>query len=165
MYLLAIDPGELKCGCVILEIDDDQEAKLIVGWRPTVQKLGEFIETWFNKEHEPLILVYEKYRVYSHKLNAHRFSRVQTIEAIGMLEFLIKKYNITHESYMAGTWKGVVTDERLKREGFWGNYNSADSRHIHDAAGIGVYAWRFRGVTNGGRRVITKADKEKFGHM
>lgn len=165
-FLMGIDPGEEKCGVAILLTDvGNAEAELIAGLRPRVQDLGDIIEKWHSDTTANLFIAYEQYRVYNSKLKSHRFSRVQTIEAIGMLEYLINKYKIAHKKFMAGTWKQVVTDVRLKELGFWGEYNSTDARHIRDATGISVYAWKYAGVFNENRRVLTEADKEKLAKL
>lgn len=160
-FIIGIDPGEQKCGVGILQTDiGNAEATLIAGLRPTAQQLGELIEKWVSEVGiDDLFVCYEQYRVYAAKLKSHRFSRVQTVESIGMLEYLIKKYNIPFQKYMAGLHKGVVTKERIKKIGMWGAYNSIDGPHIRDGIGVAIFAWKFKGVFNNGKRVITEADK------
>lgn len=159
--ILGIDSGERKNGLGILSATSNT-CKLIAGLRPTTERLGEIIEKLAPRRP---IICYELYRVYNSKLSAHRFSRVQTIESIGMLEYLIKKYKLESHTAMAVNHKtntSPITKAYMQAEGFWGIYAADEAEHIRDATRVGLYQWKIQGILNGGKRVITDYDRRNF---
>lgn len=89
----------------------------------------------FIHEIQPTHIVCEDYRIYSHKLKRHAYSRVMTIRLIGAIEFICQMENIPLTFQMAAQAKGFVTDERLRNWGFW--YRGV--KHARDAIRHGLY--------------------------
>lgn len=84
---------------------------------------------------KPTHVVMEDYRVYSHKLERHSFSRVPTLRLIGAIDYLCWERNVPTFYQMATSHKGFVTDEKLKR---WGLYEQGQ-RHSRDSMRAGLY--------------------------
>lgn len=84
----------------------------------------------------PTMVLYENYRVYSHKLERHSNSEVYTVRLIGVLEFLCEViYGIMHYNQMAHQAKGFVSDEKLKA---WNMYQ-VGQKHARDSIRHGCY--------------------------
>lgn len=81
------------------------------------------------QEIKPDFVLYEDYKVYSHKLERHTYSSVFAVRLIGLIETYIQMNNIPSHKQMAVTAKGFVTDEKLKQWGLW----QVGSRHARDA--------------------------------
>jgi len=159
--IIAVDPGERRNGLAIFYATRNT-CELKLGLRPTTERLGEIIEQLASKRP---IICYELYRVYNSKLSAHRFSRVQTIESIGMLEYLIKKYRLECHKSMAVNHKtntSPITKGYMQSEGYWGRYAADEAEHIRDATRVGLYWWKIQGILNDGKRVITDYDRRNF---
>lgn len=87
------------------------------------------------EEISPDFVLYEDYRVYSHKLDRHSYSQVHTLRLIGTIETLCQIKNIPTHKQMAVTAKGFVTDEKLKQ---WGFYKKGE-QHARDSIRHGCY--------------------------
>jgi len=160
--ILGIDPGEILNGLAIFKATSSI-CTLVAGRRPPTDKLGELIERIADKDP---IICYELYRVYNSKLSAHRFSRVRTIESIGMLEYLIKRYGLKSYKSMAVNHKlktSPVTKDFMLAEGYWGQYPTKDADHIRDATRVGLYWWKHQGILNNGKYVVTDWDRQVLG--
>lgn len=94
MYnVIGIDPGE-AVGYAVFEVHPDkpEDTKLIwIGQGRHTSFEQEFIDL-INK-YEPRVVVAEDYIVYSHKLKAHRNSRMNTSRMLGKIEALSKVFN------------------------------------------------------------------------
>ncbi len=86
-------------------------------------------------ELDPDFILYEDYKVYSYKLDRHSFSSVFTLRLIGAIESYAQIKNIPTHKQMATTAKNFVTDEKLKKWGFW----QTGLRHARDAIRHGCY--------------------------
>lgn len=127
--LLCLDPGETT-GWALYE-----HGKLTSAGQVATKDSWNIISDLFE-EKNPTHVVYENYRVYSHKLDRHAFSEVYTLRLIGVIEFLCDVvYRIPYDNQMAQQAKGFVTDEKLKH---WGYYNMGP-KHARDAMRHGVY--------------------------
>lgn len=127
--LLCLDPGETT------------------GWslyeHGVATKAGQLrtIEDWkiisdLFEEANPTHVIYENYRVYSHKLDRHAFSEVYTLRLIGVIEFLCDVvYQIPYTNQMATQAKGFVKDEKLKAWGYW----DLGGKHARDSLRHGAY--------------------------
>lgn len=140
--LLALDPGEttgwsiwecntpstfvkmIACG----QLDTwDKENSSIVN---CVHNFPELIST--AKKYGPLEVVMEAYRVYEWKADSHSWSDVPTLRIIGSMETRLIDDSIPYTFQTAQVAKKFVTDELLKRFGFYerGQRHSRDSmRH------------------------------------
>lgn len=87
------------------------------------------------EEIQPDFILYEDYKVYSHKLERHTFSSVFTLRLIGVIETYAQMKNIPTHKQMATTAKNFATDEKLKRWGFW----QQGMKHARDAIRHGCY--------------------------
>lgn len=82
------------------------------------------------------MVIYENYRVYAHKLERHSNSEVYTLRLVGVIEYLCDvKHKIPYYNQMAQQAKGFVTDDKLKK---WGYYRQG-LRHARDAIRHGCY--------------------------
>lgn len=86
-------------------------------------------------EEKPDFILYEDYKVYSHKLARHTFNPIFTLRLIGAIEAYSQINNIPTHKQMAVTAKNFVTDEKLKNWGFW----ETGMRHARDAIRHGCY--------------------------
>lgn len=127
--VLCLDPGETT-GYALFEhgtLTTAGQVRTIDDWK--------IISDLFE-EMNPTHVVYENYRVYSHKLDRHAFSEVYTLRLIGVIEFLCDVvYRIPYCNQMAQQAKGFTTDEKLKH---WGFYDKGP-KHARDAMRHGVY--------------------------
>lgn len=87
------------------------------------------------EEVNPDFILYEDYKVYSHKLERHTFNPVFTLRLIGAIESYAQIKKISSHKQMAVTAKNFVTDEKLKQWGFW----QTGMRHARDAIRHGCY--------------------------
>lgn len=142
--LLCLDPGHTTGYCVfrrglltisgqIKTVNQDDS----INWNE-VRQLVENIK--------PTQVVMEDYRVYSHKLERHSFSRVPTLRLIGAIDYVCWERSIPVFYQMATQAKGFVTDDKLKR---WGLYEQGQ-RHSRDSMRHGLYfiitAWPKMGI-------------------
>lgn len=128
--LLCLDPGETT-GWAVFEDGmfsaSGQASTAANGWKE-IDKLFTDVN--------PTMLVYENYRVYSHKLERHSNSEVYTLRLVGVIEYLAEvKFGIPYFNQMANQAKGFVTDDKLKA---WGMYQRGH-RHARDAIRHGCY--------------------------
>lgn len=128
--LLCLDPGHTTGWAVFengLLTASGQAATMDKGWSE--------IDNLFN-DVQPTMVIYENYRVYAHKLERHSNSEVYTLRLIGVIEYLCDvKFGIPQYNQMAHQAKGFVTDEKLKK---WGFYKRAE-KHARDAMRHGCY--------------------------
>lgn len=128
--LLCLDPGETT-GWAIYE-----DAKLSAAGHAMTKAEGwECIDRLFT-DTQPMVVLYENYRVYQHKLERHSNSEVYTLRLVGVIEYLCDvKWQIPYFNQMAYEHKGFVTDEKLKD---WGMYKTG-YKHARDAIRMGAY--------------------------
>lgn len=131
--LLCLDPGHTTGFCVfrrgiltsagqLRTVNQDDS----INW-DVVRQLMDNIK--------PTHVVMEDYRVYSHKLERHSFSRVPTLRLIGAIDYLCWERSVPTYYQMATQAKGFITDEKLKR---WGLYDQGQ-RHSRDSMRHGLY--------------------------
>lgn len=84
---------------------------------------------------QPDFIVYEDYKVYSHKLDRHSFNPVFTVRLIGVIETYCQIEGVKSHKQMATTAKNFCTDDKLKQWGFW----QSGMRHSRDAIRHGCY--------------------------
>lgn len=87
------------------------------------------------EELQPDFIVYEDYRVYTHKLDRHSFSPVMTVRLLGVIETYCQLNNVRAHKQMASTAKNFCTDNKLEAWGFW----QRGMRHSRDAIRHGCY--------------------------
>lgn len=128
--LLALDPGHTT-GWAVFE-----------GGEPTASgQVATEAEGWeciyrLFQDTNPTMVVYENYRIYAHKLARHSNSEVYTLRLIGAIEFICEVLcKIPYYNRMAQEAKGFVTDEKLKK---WGYYKTGE-KHARDAIRHGCY--------------------------
>ena len=94
MYnLIGVDPGE-AVGYAVFEVHPDDPIKthmIYLGQGRHTSFDGEFVR--MLQKYEPKTVVIEDYRVFSHKLKAHRNSRMNTSQMIGKVETLGTLFN------------------------------------------------------------------------
>ena len=132
--LLCLDPGETTGWCVFTKGELTHWGQAL-----TMNKQTQMID--WDKVHglietiEPTQIVCEDYRVYSHKLDRHAFSKVPTLRIIGGFEYGAWLSGIPIHYQMAFQAKGFVTDAKLKEWGLWQD----GLRHSRDAIRHGIY--------------------------
>lgn len=162
---MGIDPGEVYCGIAILEVPEGPtgDAELLVGMRPSIDTVVDWIEKLSPKG---VHICMEEFLLYPNmkNLQAHRFSRMKTSKAIGIIEFHAKKFNVPMHQCRAVDHKVKVRDTTyLQRAGLFGEYQPTDAPHIRDATSIAVYFWMIEGIFNNGQRVLSDTDKKLLG--
>lgn len=132
--LLCLDPGETTGWSVFTN-----GVLTSYGQAPTYDKDKKTIKwgavTELVERSQPTHIICENYRVYAHKLERHSFSEVPTLRIIGGLELLGYQYQVPVAYQMAVQAKGFVTDDRLRKWGFW----KENMRHSRDAIRHGIY--------------------------
>ena len=83
----------------------------------------------------PTMVVYEDYKVYSWKADAHAWASLHTPKAIGALQCLATLYDIPLYTQMAQQAKGFCTDVKLQE---WGYYKPG-LKHARDAIRHGCF--------------------------
>ena len=86
-------------------------------------------------EIQPDFILYEDYKVYSHKLDRHSFNPVFTVRLIGVIETYCQVEGVATHKQMATTAKNFCTDDKLKQWGFW----QSGMKHARDAIRHGCY--------------------------
>jgi hypothetical protein len=84
-------------------------------------------------ELKPDVVVYEKYIIYTNKLQQHNLSDVPTLKIIGIIEYICNEHHIKMIGQLATTAKGFVSDTKLKEWKFYkkNNIHGNDAcRHI-----------------------------------
>lgn len=143
--LLALDPGETTGYAIFY----------CVGWEVRLIKYGQLPCTPLEKGIEAIReviketqqissrdvpacdvrVVYEDYKVYAWKANAHSWESLHTPQLIGCIRMACKDNNIPVSTQMAQQPKGFVTDEKLHQ---WGFYQKG-VKHARDAIRHGLY--------------------------
>ncbi|MNW46053.1 hypothetical protein D3C74_233310 [compost metagenome] len=128
--LLCLDPGETTGWSVF------ENGKLTAwGQAKTLANGWSEIDKLFT-DVKPTMVIYENYRVYSHKLSRHENSEVYTLRLVGVIEFLCEvMWNILYYNQMAHQAKGFVSDDKLKQ---WGMYQTGQ-KHARDSIRHGIY--------------------------
>lgn len=131
--LLCLDPGHttgysvFKAGCFV-------EAGQIGTVASDDSIYWDRVSELFSRV-KPTEVVMEDYRVYSHKLERHSFSRVPTLRLIGAIDFICHQSGIPVHYQMATQAKGFITDEKLKKYGLY----DQGQRHSRDSMRHGLY--------------------------
>ena len=142
--VLALDPGETTGWCVFnstVEMAALKATGQIKTWEMVyaVENLGKLL-----KQYKPDIVVHETYAVYSWKAQDHSWSQVPTLRVIGCLETLCIQNDLRYHDQTAQVAKHFVTDDKLKR---WGFYQEG-MKHARDAIRHGCYFLCFGLPTN-----------------
>lgn len=82
-----------------------------------------------------ILVLYENYRVYGHKVNQHTWNDLHTPKLIGLIEASCQLLDLPTHHQMAATAKPFCTDKKLKE---WGYYQKAH-KHANDAIRHGCY--------------------------
>ena len=131
--LLCFDPGKTTGWCVFVNGKLDHWGQLPECYDNNNVNLQPMLEL-FDTE-QPDFILYEDYKVYSHKLERHTFNPVFTVRLIGAIETWAQMHNIPTHKQMASTAKAFATDEKLKTWHFW----EKGMRHARDAIRHGCY--------------------------
>lgn len=131
--LLCLDPGKTTGWCLFVDgeltkwgqIEDCFDDKNV-----DVTKLYDLFA-----DIQPDFILYEDYKVYSHKLDRHSFNPVFTVRLIGVIETYCQTEGVKSHKQMATTAKNFCTDDKLKQWGFW----QKGMRHSRDAIRHGCY--------------------------
>lgn len=139
--LLALDPGQTT-GWSIWTHQDHQTELVRQGqastWPMTdaVKSLNDLVGMAQRVEAKgPLLLVFEAYNVYAHKLQQHTHSDVPTLRVIGVIETLCTQAGVEYFTQTAQVAKAFSTDGNLKS---WGYYQRGQ-RHARDSVRHGTY--------------------------
>lgn len=133
--LLSLDPGETT-GYAIF----DTGALKMVGQLDTadigksVEQISYLINTW-----KPAVVVYEDYKVYGWKADAHSWASLHTPQLIGCILTVCTMLSKPTHSQMAQQAKGFCTDDKLKD---WDMYPKG-LKHARDAIRHGCYYMLF----------------------
>lgn len=105
---ISFDPGAKFTGVVSW----DDKGKMLHLAQYGEKELDKFFDTVPTEKLKTII--YELYRVFDHKLSAHRWSKVETVEAIGLIKHFARKHNLKLVSQpsnilaVAQKWSGAV---------------------------------------------------------
>lgn len=131
--LLCLDPGKTTGWCTFVDGHLDKTGHVENCYDDqNIDTSGLF--DLFEAE-QPDFILYEDYKVYSHKLARHTFNPIFTLRLIGAIESYSQINKIPTHKQMAVTAKNFVTDEKLKSWGFW----QTGMRHARDAIRHGCY--------------------------
>ena len=131
--LICLDPGKTTGWCTFVDGHLDKTGHIENCYDDqNIDTAGLFK---LFEEEQPNFILYEDYKVYSHKLARHTFNPVFTLRLIGAIESYSQIKGIPTHKQMAVTAKNFVTDEKLKNWGFW----KTGMRHARDAIRHGCY--------------------------
>lgn len=131
--LICFDPGKTTGWCTFVDGKLDKYGQLTECYDNNNINVSEVMN--LLQEEKPDFILYEDYKVYSHKLERHTFNPIFTLRLIGAIETYIQMNNIPSHKQMAVTAKNFCTDEKLKQWGFW----KTGMRHSRDAIRHGCY--------------------------
>ncbi len=131
--LLCFDPGKTTGWCVFVDGQLDHWGQLPECYDDNNIDVQSMIDLF--EEEQPDFILYEDYKVYSHKLDRHTFNPVFTVRLIGAIETWAQMNNIPTHKQMASTAKTFATDKKLREWGFW----ERGMRHARDAIRHGCY--------------------------
>ncbi len=137
--LIALDPGETTGVAVFKEgvlslVDQIAQREFDLA----IKEMASLISTT-----EPTIAIIEDYKVYSHKADAHKWSKLHTPRLIGGIQALCILHEVPYRMQMASA-KSFCNDERLKD---WRMYQ-VGKPHATDAVRHGLYFILFGGKGN-----------------
>ena len=129
--ILSLDPGETT-GWAVFENGE----LLAAGQLDTsaIEQSAAVIQSLI-KIHTPAIVVYEDYRVYGWKADAHSWAALHTPQLIGAIKTICSLLSIPTHTQMAQVAKQFCTDTKLKE---WGMYQKG-LKHARDAIRHGCY--------------------------
>lgn len=130
--VLAFDPGE-TIGWSVFEgpnMVDCGQIKTKEFKRTQIKQLKDLFRI-----HQPDIMVFETYAVYSWKTDDHTWSEIHTAQIIGILRWFSMIYDVPYTKQTAQIAKGFCTDEKLKDWKLW----QRGERHSRDSIRHAVY--------------------------
>lgn len=131
--LICFDPGKTTGWCTFIDGKLDKTGHIEHCYDDNNIDVAPLMN--ILNEEKPDFILYEDYKVYSHKLARHTFNPIFTLRLIGAIEAYSQINNIPTHKQMAVTAKNFVTDEKLKSWGFW----ETGMRHARDAIRHGCY--------------------------
>lgn len=145
-HIFALDPGE-RTGWAwmhdfeLIDSGEIQTGTVGLTWSNVTDRYSHIINQVDLQKDEKIHLAVEDYRVYKQKAESHINSNVHTVKVLGLIEFFAWSQQLPIRLRMAEHAKTFVTDERLKRWGFW----QRGERHARDAVRHAcLYAVDFR---------------------
>lgn len=132
--LLCLDPGNTTGWSLWIDGELAEWGQIVTYEESSKQYHYENVKS-LMEETKPTVVHMENYRVYSHKLDRHTFSEVPTVRIIGAFSMMCQLGNIPTTFAMATDAKHFVTDEKLKKWGFWKD----GMRHARDSIRHGIY--------------------------
>ena len=145
-----VDPGakflrapELRCPKVP-KGDGDGDGDVKTASHGFPQPEAGFAGAKKNTNGSPFEVVIEDYRVYSFKLDTHKFSNVYTIKVLTTYELLAAQAGAPVKLTLAQLAKTFCTDSRLQEWGFW----LPAMRHARDAIRHATYYIVHQAVSN-----------------
>lgn len=138
--ILAIDPGHttgiaLVQGARLSHYGQLDTTKLSTATLQRIEHLFELALTAADRHHSHLAVVIEDYRIYSWKSEEHEWSDVYVARLIGFIMSVCVRLNIEPTFRLAQNAKGFVTDEKLKRIGWY----ITGWQHSRDAIRHAIY--------------------------
>lgn len=131
--LLVLDPGKTTGWCIFEDGHKTEEGQLADCYDD--DNIDAVSLTALLEGANADFILYEDYKVYSHKLDRHAFNPVMTVRLIGVIETFAQLNKIPKHKQMATTAKTFCTDEKLKQWNLW----STGKRHARDAVRHGCY--------------------------
>jgi hypothetical protein len=129
--LLVFDPGKTTGWALFKDGNYADSGQLSECWNEQEEVDAKLLNC-FIEEMDPDFVLYEDYRIYSHKLDRHSYSKVPTLRVIGSIETVCDLRDIPFHKQMAVTAKAFCTDTKLKDWGLMkiGNKHAMDAiRH------------------------------------
>lgn len=92
---VSIDPGGSESGRTIGVVAWDESGLPLIMQQFNQDELDEFLKNLQEKKDTLKVIIVESYRVFSHKLEAHRNKKMTTSECIGRIKFAAKMLGVT----------------------------------------------------------------------
>ena len=148
MKVLSLDPGESTGYCIVdwpfkrqIKPREDLSSYLvdygqIVG-KDLMKHYKEIVK--LIKEHNPDVIVYEKFLLYGHRAESQIGSDMFTPQVIGQIRVLAAQHGNPEISNTAQVAKLFYTDSKLREHNMW----QSGMRHARDAIRHALYAIDF----------------------
>jgi hypothetical protein len=148
MKVLSLDPGESTGYCIVdwpfkrqIKPREDLSSYLvdygqIVG-KDIMKHYKEIVK--LIKEHNPDVIVYEKFLLYGHRAESQIGSDMFTPQVIGQIRVLAAQHGKPEISNTAQVAKLFYTDSKLREHNMW----QPGMRHARDAIRHALYAIDF----------------------
>lgn len=130
MQLVAIDPGEIHCG--VATWNDSDTDPHVYEYDPEL--LAEVLESWYHGSGWKPTTVIEEFRLYPWKAQEQGYSQLKTVEVIGVVRHLCRRFGVTLVEQSATIKKPTFAQLQAR-----GVLLKGTNQHMRDAEAHGWY--------------------------